>query len=99
MASLRFCDTADVSELVLTDSAVCGTSINHKGKNGAEMVCATPSAGFVSQGDWARTPLFRAWKAVKSKKRAHASLFPHVDKDWDLDFSLGPHPVWYKLRL
>ena len=34
MASLRFADTADVSELWLAETAVCGRSINHKDKMG-----------------------------------------------------------------
>ena len=86
MASLRFCDTRDISELKIEECAVVGTSINHKDNNGEQMQWATPCAGIHSNGAWAR-PLFRMWNGTKSKKRVYSPLFPHTNNDCEIDYT------------
>ena len=85
LASLRFADTADVSALWLTDTAVCGVSLNHKDKMGRENSWATPSSGFHSGGGWTR-PLMRLWEKLKPRKGKYTWLFPHVTPNWEVDF-------------
>ena len=83
-ASLRFADTADVCELFLTDTAVCGCSINAKDRNGASMRWATVRAGIQSNGAWVR-PLFRLWDRLKPVRGKFTWLFPYVNSEWKVD--------------
>ena len=85
LASLRFADTADVSELRVTETAVCGVSVNHKDKCGRENSWATPKSGFHSDGGWTR-PLMRNWDKLKPKKGKYTYLFPHVNQEWELNY-------------
>ena len=83
-ASLRFADTAGVSEMFLTDTAVCGHSINAKDRNGAAMRWATVRAGINSNGAWVR-PLFRLWDRLKPANGKVSWLFPYVNSEWKVD--------------
>ena len=60
LSIMGFAETANVTQLFLTDSAVCGASLGRNGKNGAEMSRATPANGLSSNGGRHR-PLFRLW--------------------------------------
>ena len=70
-APLRFADTKDVSNMWLTDTAVCGVSLDHKNHAGALMQWATPRCGIKSEG-WVK-PLFRYWEWVKPTQEPKAS--------------------------
>ena len=84
MASLRFGDTADVSHLWLTDSALFGMSINHKRRTGATTNWAMLRKGMNSNGARLR-PLLRFWdRAEPIQEGGFTWLSPFVSTDWEV---------------
>ena len=76
----------DLSKLWLTETALCGVSINHKDRTGALMRWATLRMGIASNGAWAR-PLVRVCEKLKPRTTGKFFfwLFPHVTSDWVVD--------------
>ena len=82
MAPLRFCDTRDAYHLRLSESAICGASIDHKSKNADPMQRAAPAAGFST--DLWLAPITNLWKKIKPNEGCTTSLSPRVDPQWGL---------------
>ena len=83
LASLRFCDTRDVSALWVTESSVCGISIDRKNKVGDLITWAAPRAGFATNSLWL-APITRMWKKITPRKGEFSNLFPMVSKEWEI---------------
>ena len=83
-ASLRFAGIRDVSELWVSDSAVCGKSLDHKDKAGSITAWAAPRAGFSTNGAWF-LPVLSFWNTMKSLQpednpKEFQFLFPYISK-------------------
>ena len=83
LASLRFSDLREVLDFWVSDSAVCGRSVDQKDKHGALMTWATPALGLSGSTEWT-LPILSFWNNRTAKKAdgAFIPLFPAVSKDW-----------------
>lgn len=88
MAPLRLGDTADVFELALTATAICGLPIDPKGRNGATMRREAVRAGIAAIGEWLR-PLCRLLGKIKPVGGKLRWLCPHVKNERVIDSERG----------
>ena len=85
LTSLRFGDTRMVQDLWVSDTALCGSSINNKDKSGNLMQWATPLIGLKAKSKW-YDPLVKYWTKIKPGEKKFAALFPHVTPEWKIEY-------------
>ena len=83
LASLRFCDTRDVSEFNINDSAVFGVSVDHKSKNAELMAWAAPKSGFATDSLWL-APISKLWVKIQPKEGCFTYMFPLLGPTFSL---------------
>ena len=82
-ASLRYIDTCYVSQLFVTNSAICGVSVDMKSPNGEIIQWAAPLNG-ITEAKW-REPVLLRWKQVEPEEKGKTTpLYPGVGKNWML---------------
>ena len=76
LTSLRFGDTRMVQALWVSETALCGLSVNNKDKSGQLMTWATPLTGIKPKAKWYE-PLLKFWTKIKPKEgRKFRFAFP-----------------------
>ena len=90
-APLRFVDRKDVLEFWISETAVCGRSLDHKDKAGPLMSWAAPKCGILSEGGWI-SPILSFWNTMTGNNVScrgsteYQFLFHCITKDWEIDF-------------
>ena len=83
MTSLRFCDTRDVVKVWVTETAICGVSVDHKTKNAEPTQWAAPKSGLVTDSLWL-APIARLWKKISPADGHAVNMSPRADGEWNL---------------
>ena len=93
LASLRFSDLRQVSEFWLSDTAVCGRSVNQKDKEGSLMVWATPIGGLTG-GGWFK-PLLQFWQSLRKASPLTEFLYltPAISNRWVVLPKIGTNGI------
>ena len=82
-ASLRYIDLDEVSSLFLTETAVCGVSIDPKSANRDVMQWAAPKQGLGGR-EWF-IPVFEFWETIKPPPGEFRPLYPAFRKSRDVN--------------
>ena len=85
LTSLRFGDTRMAQDLWLSETALCGPSINNKDKSRNLTQWATPLLSLRAKSKWYE-PIVEFWSKIKPPERKFAPLFPHVTNDWKIEY-------------
>lgn len=83
-ASLRFPDLRQVVDNWVSNSAICGLSVNQKAKNGDLTQWATPKMGIALTG-FRESLALRYWGKIIPREGRMARLSPYVDKACEID--------------
>ena len=90
-ASLRFSDTKDLTDLWVTETAICGKSVNHKSRAGHATAWAAPLRGCGNGGNWHR-PILDFWEQTAPTTKDGSPpqdcfrfLFPHMTPKWEVN--------------
>ena len=84
-ASLRYADTKQVYQVFVTNTALCGVSVDPKSTKGDVMQWAAPLDGLTDVKWWSF--IVKHWDAIKpgddsNPSGSFSALYPWVDKNW-----------------